>query len=74
MGSAGDKPRKPKRRLPKVPAFEEPNVLPLPGLTGTSDAMFGSRYGHSSDHKPPPKLGRVGAALLWVLGRRPPKE
>ena len=73
MGSAGDKPRKPRRHLPKVPAFEEPNTLPLPGLTGASRAMFGTRYGHSSDHRPRPKLGRVGAFLLWLLGRRPKK-
>ena len=50
MGSTGDKPRKQRRRLAKVPKYEEPNTLPAPGLTGSSDAVFGSRYGHSADH------------------------
>jgi hypothetical protein len=74
MGSAGDKPRKPKRRLTKVPKFEEPNDLPLPGLTGASP--FGieeGRFGHGSDHKHPGQPGRAGLFLLRILGRRPPE-
>jgi hypothetical protein len=72
MGSADDKPRKPKRPLPKVPKFEEPNDLPLPGLTGAS--RFGhrdGRFGHGSDHKHPGMPGRAGLFLLRMLGRRP---
>ena len=72
MGSAGDKPRKPKRRLSKVPKYEEPNSLPAPGLTGGSADVYGSRYGHSADHhgqaKPP---GRFGAFILRTLGMKP---
>ena len=41
MGSAGDKPRKQKRRLAKVPKYEEPNSLPAQGLTGSSGGVYG---------------------------------
>jgi hypothetical protein len=72
MGSAGDKSRKQKRRLAKVPKYEEPNSLPAQGLTGSSGGPFGSRYGHSADHhgaeKPP---GRFGAFVLRALGMKP---
>jgi hypothetical protein len=72
MGSAGDKPRKPRRLLAKVPKFEEPNELSLPGLTNAS--RFGLRYGrfgHGSDHKHPGMPGRAGVFLLRMLGRQP---
>ncbi|HTU37328.1 MAG TPA: hypothetical protein VMF35_04870 [Acidimicrobiales bacterium] len=72
MGSAGEKPRKPKRRLAKVPKYEEPNTLPAPGLTGSSDAVFPSRYGHSADHHGQRKEpGRFGSFVLRVLGMKP---
>ena len=72
MGSTGDKPRKQKRRLAKVPKYEEPNSLPAQGLTGSSGGVYGSRYGHAADHhateKPP---GRFGAFVLRALGMKP---
>jgi hypothetical protein len=72
MGSAGDKPRKQRRRLAKVPKYEEPNTLPAPGLTGSSDAVFGSRYGHSADHHLQQNgPGRFGAFVLRCLGMKP---
>lgn len=74
MGSEGIKRRKPKRRLRKVPKYEEPNTLPLYGLTGDSGEKpsYGSRYGHSADHHGGPKQpGRVGAFLLRMLGTKP---
>jgi hypothetical protein len=75
MGSAGDKPRKPKRRLAKVPKYEEPNNLPLPGLTGTNElGVPDSRFGHGSDDKHPGRPGRAGLFLLKVLGRRPREQ
>jgi hypothetical protein len=71
MGSAGDKARKPKRRLGKVPKYEEPNTLPAAGLTGSSGGVFGSRYGHSADHHGGSKEpGRFGAFLLRCLGMK----
>ncbi len=71
MGSAGDKPRKQKRRLAKVPKYEEPNTLPAPGLTGSSGGVYGSRYGHSADHHQEKKPGRFGAFVLRCLGMKP---
>ena len=71
MGSSGDKPRKQRRRLVKVPKYEEPNTFPAPGLTGSSGAVFGSRYGHSADHHPQKEPGRFGAFILRCLGMKP---
>lgn len=71
MGSAGEKPRKRKRHLAKVPKYEEPNTLPLAGLTGSSDEVFGSRYGHSADHHQQKEPGRFGAFVLRRLGMKP---
>jgi hypothetical protein len=69
MGSSGDKPRKPRHPLPKVPKYEEPNSLPLPGLGGGGDVGSG-RFGHGSGHKHPGKPGRAGTFLLRMLGMR----
>jgi hypothetical protein len=72
MGSGGDKPRKQKRRLAKVPKYEEPNSLPAQGLTGSSGGVYGSRYGHSADHHGGEESpGRFGAFVLRVLGMKP---
>jgi hypothetical protein len=72
MGSAGDKPRKQRRRLSKVPKYEEPNTFPAAGLTGSAGGVYGSRYGHSADHHPESKPpGRLGAFLLRCLGMKP---
>lgn len=71
MGSADDKPRKPRHPLAKVPKYEEPNELSLPGLTG--QAAFGrrfGRFGHGSDHERSHKPGRAGTFLLRLLGMR----
>jgi hypothetical protein len=71
MGRASSKPRKPKRRLRKVPKYEEPNTIPLAGLTGSSAEVFGSRYGHSADHHQEKEPGRFGSFVLRVLGMKP---
>jgi hypothetical protein len=68
VGSAGNKPRKPKRRLAKVPKYEEPNTLPAQGLTGSAGQVFGGRYGHSADHHHNGEPGRFGSRLLRLLG------
>ena len=70
MGSAGDKSRKQRRRLAKVPKYEEPNSLPAQGLTGSSGGVYGSRYGHSADHHPQKEPGRFGAFILRLLGMK----
>ena len=70
MGSKGDRPRKPKRRLPKVPKYEEPNEIPLAGLGGGAATGVG-RFGHSADHHHGEQPGRFGKRLLHLLGLRP---
>jgi len=69
MGSDGDTPRKPKHPLGKVPRYEEPNELPLPGLGGGGGLGLG-RSGHGTERRPL-QPGRAGRLLLRVLGRRP---
>jgi len=71
MGRAGDKPRKQKRRLAKVPKYEEPNSIPAAGLTGNSGGPLGSRYGHSSDHHHNEPPNRFGSFVLRCLGMKP---
>jgi hypothetical protein len=65
MGSEGSKPRKPKRKLAKVPKYEEPNRA-----EGFGGGSFG-RSGHSSDHHKADKPGRLGSFVLRTLGRKP---
>ena len=71
MGRAGDKPRKPRRRLAKVPKYEEPNTFPAAGLTGGGEEVFNPRYGHSADrHAHERRPGRFGAFVLRCLGMK----
>jgi len=69
MGSKGIRPRKPRRRLPKVPKYEEPNEIPLAALGGGTATGLG-RVGHSSDHHQTKEPGWAGKLLLRLLGRR----
>jgi hypothetical protein len=69
MGSAGEKPRRQKRRLAKVPKYEEPNSLPAQGLTGSSGGVYGSRYGHSADTmgpSVPPGASAPSFSVSWA--------
>ena len=66
MGSSGSTPRKRRRRLPKVPKYEEPNQLEGAG----SGDGFG-RSGHSTDRRRSRTPGRAGSYLLRLLGQRP---
>jgi hypothetical protein len=71
MGSEDDKPRKRRRPLPKVPKYEEPNTLSLPGLTGESAmGQPPGRFGHGSDGEEHHRPGLVGRAFLKMLGMR----
>lgn len=71
MGASGDKPRKPRRRLGKVPRGLEPDNLPLAGLSESSGGMYGSRVDHDEARHRSSDLGRFGRAFLRLLGRRP---
>jgi hypothetical protein len=73
MGSSGDTPRKPKRRMAKV-KYAEANNIQLAGLAETSQTPSGTRLGHSKAHGRSQNVGAVGRFFLWCLGRRPNKE
>jgi hypothetical protein len=73
MGSSGDKPRKPRRRLAKVPRGEEPNNLQLAGLSNSTGGVYGNRVDHDAARGRSENVGRFGRFVLWCLGRRPKK-
>lgn len=70
MGSDGDKPRKPRRRMAKVPRGEETNNIQLAGLTNNSGGTYGSRVDHDAAKGRSENVGRFGRFVLWCLGRR----
>jgi hypothetical protein len=76
VGSSGDKPRKPRRRLAKVPRGAESNNIQLAGLSNDTGAAFGHRVDHDKAHGRSSNVGRFGRFVLWCLGKRrtPPEE
>jgi len=70
MGSSGDRPRKTRRRLAKVPRGAEANNIQLAGLTSSTDSVHGSRLDHDVAHGRSENVGRFGRFFLWLLGRR----
>jgi hypothetical protein len=72
MGTADDKPRKPRRPLKKVPKYEEPNTVPLIGLSGLPGfGVSKGRFGHGSDGTSHHRPAWPGRFFLWLLGMRP---
>ena|SRR5487761_1700877 len=72
MGSANIKRRKPRHPLAKVPKYEEPNTVPLLGLSGNPGlGMRKGRFGHGSDGKEHHRPAWPGRVFLWLLGMRP---
>src|ERR1700722_17398135 len=70
MGSAGDKPRKPRHRLARVSKYPDSSGNPLAGLTGGGEASApGESHGPSEHHHP---IGRLGSGFLWLFGRPSP--
>jgi hypothetical protein len=74
MGSAGDKPRKFRIRMPKVPKGAEPNDIHLAGLSNSSGGTYGSRVDHEAARGRSEDIGRFGKFVLWCLGRRPKEK
>ena len=70
MGTTGDKPRKPRRRMARVSKYPDASGNPLAGLTGDGDGGMsgpGASRGPSEHHHP---VGKIGSGFLWLLGRR----
>ncbi|HEY5110960.1 MAG TPA: hypothetical protein VII67_01375 [Acidimicrobiales bacterium] len=70
MGTTGDKPRKRRRRMAKVPRGAEANNIQLAGLTTSSDGVHSTRLDHDAAHGRSENVGKFGRAFLWLLGRR----
>jgi hypothetical protein len=71
MGSAGDKPRKRRLRMPKVPRGEETQNIQLAGLTNSGGDVHGSRLAHETARGRSENVGRFGKFILRRLGRWP---
>lgn len=69
MGSEGGKPRKPRRKMPRVSKFRDSNSVPLAGLAGDSGGSSepGVGQGPATTTR---TIGPVGNFFLWCLGRR----
>ena len=70
MGSRGPKQRKKHQHLDKVPKYEEPNTMPLAGLSNQQGVTSG-RAGHAADHHQTKQPGRFGSFLIRLLGKKP---
>ena len=71
MGTASNKPRKRRYRLPKVPKGAEPSNIHLAGLSNDSSSPGGHRLDHEKAHGRSENIGTFGRMFLWLLGRRP---
>lgn len=75
MGQDGDKPRKKRHPLAKVPKYQETNAFPLSALGGGGGGIGPTgRFGHGSDNKEHRRPSRAGALLLGLLGIHPQKD
>jgi hypothetical protein len=73
MGSSGDKPRKPRRRMAKVPRGAEASNIHLAGLANDSGSISSHRVDHDKAHGRSEDIGRFGRFFLRLLGRRTSK-
>ncbi|HTT59319.1 MAG TPA: hypothetical protein VMF33_04665 [Acidimicrobiales bacterium] len=74
MGEAGNKPRKMRRRLAKVPKGAEVNNIHLAGLASDSGGARGNRLDHEVAKGRSENVGRFAQFLLRCLGRYPKEQ
>jgi hypothetical protein len=70
VGSSGDKPRKARRHLAKVPKSEEATNIQLAGLAESTNSGESPRLGHQYAHGRSYDIGKIATFFLWCLGRR----
>ena len=73
MGESGNKPRKHRERMAKVPKGAEANDIHLAGLTN-SGGTHGNRLDHEAASGRSEDIGRFQRFVLKCLGRYPKKE
>ena len=71
VGEAGNKPRKVRHRMAKVPKGAEANDIHLAGLSNSGGGMHGNRLDHEAASGRSQDLGRFGRLFLKLLGRYP---
>ncbi len=74
MGEAGNKPRKFRRRMPKVPKGAEASSIHLAGLAGGGGGPMGNRLDHEAASGRSEDVGRFGRFILRHMGRYSNKE
>lgn len=74
MGEAGNKPRKFRLRMAKVPKGAEANNIHLAGLASDSGGPQGNRLDHEAAKGRSENLGKFGQFILRRLGRYPKEQ
>lgn len=74
MGESGNKPRKRRVRMAKVPRGAEANSVHLAGLTSSTGGTHGNRLDHDAARGRSENLGNLQRFLLRCLGRYPEKD
>lgn len=73
MGESGNKPRKRRLRMPKVPKGAEANDIHLAGLTSSGGGPHANRLDHEAASGRSENIGRFARFILRCLGRYPKK-
>ena len=71
MAESGGKPRKVRRRMPKVPKGAQANGIHLAGLSGNTGTGHGNRLDHEAAGGRSENIGRFGQFVLRHMGRYP---
>lgn len=74
MGESGDRPRKRRVRMPKVPRGAEASNIHLAGLTSGGSDLRGNRLDHEAARGRSEDIGRFQLFVLRSLGRYPKKD
>ena len=74
MGEAGNKPRKFRQRLPKVPKGAEASDIHLAGLTNSGEGPHGNRLDHEAAKGRSENIGKFAQFILRRLGRYPKEQ
>lgn len=74
MGETGNKPRKYRERMTKVPRGAEANNVHLAGLTNSGGGTHGNRLDHEAASGRSEDIGGFQRFLLRCLGRYPKKD